>query len=431
MKANLINGAEASVSSLFKNKTNNSLVGNSNGFSSTLEKVESKIEKKPVQDTKEALNKKTNEVEDKTSKKVEKKEPEKEEVKETKKTVTSLDEMMALLQSLMNNTDDEELKAEITKFLNKVEDKLEIETIDLMNSTDGKQLLEGLGIDLENVDGKEISPELLSDKLKELVKKTEAKEEDTVDVKVSDNEMVVKVEKDLPDHVKMDVVDKPNLDQKVNPEVEDNVEVAEVSTKSIRQLGRELEGEADVEVEVETTDSEDNFIPILKDRVNFNVVKDVKVEKPQEVDQKQVIDQIIDRVKVDFTDNKNQIKLSLKPQTLGNMTMDIQLDKGDVVAKILVDNHRTKEIIESNLVQLKDGLRENGMNIKTVEVEVGNNADFMGNQEKKFNFNQNNNKRFKNSNRIKMNNNYEDSIVVESVANPNNPYEEDGFDIMA
>ena len=60
--------------------------------------------------------------------------------------------------------------------------------------------------------------------------------------------------------------------------------------------------------------------------------------------------------------------------------------KENVLAKIMVDNHRTKELIEANLFQLKEDLKENGLEIKTFEVFVGTNEDFERENTEQFNF---------------------------------------------
>ncbi len=72
--------------------------------------------------------------------------------------------------------------------------------------------------------------------------------------------------------------------------------------------------------------------------------------------------------------------------------MNIEVVKGAVTAKIIVENQRTKEIIEGNLIQLKEGIKDTGLEIKTFEVFVGNNSDFDKHSSGQFNLKQNNKK---------------------------------------
>src|SRR5699024_9601240 len=106
------------------------------------------------------------------------------------------------------------------------------------------------------------------------------------------------------------------------------------------------------------------------------------------------MEHIVEKVKYYLGNNKNQIKLTLKPESLGEMIMEVELVKNNLVAKVIVDNQKSKEIIENNLLQLKEGVKDTGLEIKSFEVFVGNNSDFDKQNSSGFNFN-NPNKRNK------------------------------------
>ncbi|MDU5079880.1 flagellar hook-length control protein FliK [uncultured Tissierella sp.] len=149
------------------------------------------------------------------------------------------------------------------------------------------------------------------------------------------------------------------------------------------------------EVEKTDTDIEVNdefFISMDKDGIKFIKDDTVELDKPDTINHKEVIEQIVEKVKIDLSNTKNEIRVRLKPEVLGEMTMNIEVVKGAVTAKIMVDNQRTKEIIEGNLIQLKEGIKDTGLEIKTVEVFVGNNSDFDKHNSGQFSFKQNNKK---------------------------------------
>lgn len=135
---------------------------------------------------------------------------------------------------------------------------------------------------------------------------------------------------------------------------------------------------------------DESFITMDKNGIRF--VKDdiIQLDKSDNIDRKDVVKQIIDKVKINLSDGKNEIRVTLKPEVLGEMTMNIEVVKGSVTAKIMVDNQRTKEIIEGNLIQLKEGIKDSGLEIKTVEVFVGNNSDFDKHSSGQSNLRQNN-----------------------------------------
>lgn len=149
------------------------------------------------------------------------------------------------------------------------------------------------------------------------------------------------------------------------------------------------------EVEKTDTDIEVNdefFIYMDKDGIKFIKDNTVELDNPDTINHKEVIEQIVEKVKIDLSNTKNEIRVRLKPEVLGEMTMNIEVAKGAVTAKIMVDNQRTKEIIEGNLIQLKEGIKDTGLEIKTVEVFVGNNSDFDKHNSGQFSFKQNNKK---------------------------------------
>jgi len=140
----------------------------------------------------------------------------------------------------------------------------------------------------------------------------------------------------------------------------------------------------------------------------------VEVEEAEIVDKDQLINQIVEKAKFSLTDGKNEIRIRLKPEFLGEMTMSLEVVKNSIVAKIMVDNHRTKEIIENNLNQLKDGLKDTQLEIKTFEVFVGSGNDFEKHSSDGFNLYQNTKKIRLKPEDEKTTKNYLDNSVIDS-----------------
>lgn len=108
----------------------------------------------------------------------------------------------------------------------------------------------------------------------------------------------------------------------------------------------------------------------IQDKVDEIQSKEIEIPKDE------VIKQIIDKGKAIINDEKSEVRIKLKPEILGELVLKIELEKGEVVAKALVDNYKTKELLETNIYQLKEGLEEQGIEIKTFEVQVGSDSDF-------------------------------------------------------
>lgn len=131
--------------------------------------------------------------------------------------------------------------------------------------------------------------------------------------------------------------------------------------------------------------------PILTANNEFISVKDntIELDKADTIDKKDLINQIVQKIKLDFQSHKNEIRIKLKPEILGEMTMKIEVEKGSIVVRIMVENQRTKEIIEGNIIQLREEIKDTGLEIKTFEVYVGNDGDLDKHSFNHFNFNQN------------------------------------------
>lgn len=70
-----------------------------------------------------------------------------------------------------------------------------------------------------------------------------------------------------------------------------------------------------------------------------------------------------------------EIRLILKPESLGDIRMTIQMDGDIVMARINVENQHVKQIIESNLQNLKNSLEEHNLHAGAFDVNVNKGFD--------------------------------------------------------
>lgn len=93
---------------------------------------------------------------------------------------------------------------------------------------------------------------------------------------------------------------------------------------------------------------------------------------PRAFFEKTVVDQIVSKVsfKVNGT-GQEEMKVHLDPPSLGSVKMKISVEGKVVNATIVTDNHLAKEIIQSNIQQLKDSMAEQGLKLENINVSVG------------------------------------------------------------
>jgi len=85
----------------------------------------------------------------------------------------------------------------------------------------------------------------------------------------------------------------------------------------------------------------------------------------------EIINQMIEKMKVDVRANVSEVRITLRPEALGDVSLKIITERGIVTAQFLAENERVKEIIESNFNILKDALEKQGVSISSLSVEVG------------------------------------------------------------
>ncbi len=142
------------------------------------------------------------------------------------------------------------------------------------------------------------------------------------------------------------------------------------------QINEDFEAEAanDVKIHNIFNNFNDNIHSHLENRLD-NVFKTIVNENSKVLDKDSIFQQIVEKVKVDL-DKTDEIRIKLKPDFLGEISLKISTEKGIVTAKAFVENYNVKQIIESNLDNLKDNMRELGINFEALDVSVGKDSGF-------------------------------------------------------
>ena len=91
-----------------------------------------------------------------------------------------------------------------------------------------------------------------------------------------------------------------------------------------------------------------------------------------------VLNQIVEKIRAQFSNGRNQMTIELKPEFLGRLHMKVSVQNQHVMAKIIVESPLIKEIIETNAHQLKFSLLEHGLKVDKFSVLVGYNQSQSG-----------------------------------------------------
>ncbi|MGE5613917.1 MAG: flagellar hook-length control protein FliK [Bacillota bacterium] len=88
-----------------------------------------------------------------------------------------------------------------------------------------------------------------------------------------------------------------------------------------------------------------------------------------------IINQVIEKVKVVLTPEKSEIEMELKPDSLGRVSLKVSAENGLIVARFVADNQQVKQVLEANMQLLKNSLERQGINVQGLSVSVRQESD--------------------------------------------------------
>lgn len=112
------------------------------------------------------------------------------------------------------------------------------------------------------------------------------------------------------------------------------------------------------------------FLQNLKDAVNAAVTKDVNVTGFEQPQVREIMDQVLEFMKIQVKPQMSQIEMQLHPESLGTLNVHLSVKEGIVTAQFTAQNDTVKAILESQMVQLKETFAEQGVKVEAVEVSV-------------------------------------------------------------
>lgn len=83
-----------------------------------------------------------------------------------------------------------------------------------------------------------------------------------------------------------------------------------------------------------------------------------------------IVNQFAMKVRLMAGENRQELEMQLKPESLGKLTLKIIHERGEVLARITAENEQVKAILENNMQLLKDALEKNGYTVQSLDVSV-------------------------------------------------------------
>ncbi|MCD4689775.1 MAG: flagellar hook-length control protein FliK [Desulfuromonadaceae bacterium] len=89
----------------------------------------------------------------------------------------------------------------------------------------------------------------------------------------------------------------------------------------------------------------------------------------------QIVDQVLGRISVDRAGNQ-RIIIKMNPEELGEVKLALTMEKNQLRAQLLTQNHQVQEVLEKHLPKLHEALSQQGVKLEDIQVDVDSNRHF-------------------------------------------------------
>lgn len=258
---------------------------------------------------------------------------------------------------------------------------------EISNEIDLKTLVNDIELLLKN---NNISKEVLSNKLEKIVN---LKETNVLSDKKEIIELLSKIKEEVSELKNAEQI--TNKDDSVN-----NVKIINMKQQSVAgQMSALIRNKNTKQGTTREENSESTVLPIksmgnIIKNININNInssgaqlnlsdntvidQQIKTDSAlvRNIDYKNILEQVTKSTTTIINEKQSMVNIKLKPESLGNMTLKIVVEEGKVVAEAVVENQAVKNILISNMDELKENLSGQGLDIQKLDVSVGKDSMF-------------------------------------------------------
>lgn len=99
-------------------------------------------------------------------------------------------------------------------------------------------------------------------------------------------------------------------------------------------------------------------------------MQDVELPFSSYVDTEDIINQIADYVKIHQSESLSEMEISLNPESLGHIRLQVASREGVITAAITTENEAVRQALMVQAMTLKEELNEQGLKVEAVEVTI-------------------------------------------------------------
>ena len=99
----------------------------------------------------------------------------------------------------------------------------------------------------------------------------------------------------------------------------------------------------------------------------------IRLASGEFLSESQVVNQVLERISVDRAGNQSRIVIKMNPEELGEVKLALTMEKDQLRAHLLTQNHQVQEILEKHLPKLHEALSQQGVKLEDIQVGVDSN----------------------------------------------------------
>lgn len=164
--------------------------------------------------------------------------------------------------------------------------------------------------------------------------------------------------------------DAKNADDNINQTVDNQESLSEVLAKKITtesdgKAKNNMSGSNEANNKVTYADVADNMISNITD-----TFADIITEEISTVKEADIVNQVIDSVKLMASRELTSMEVMLNPEHLGSVHITVTARNGIVSAQIAAQNEQVKTALENQMVTLREQFESQGLKVDAVEITV-------------------------------------------------------------
>lgn len=263
---------------------------------------------------------------------------------------------------------DEALRTEFSEFVSEI-----------------KNITEEVPVDPEVI-SKVVENDVISyEEIKEFVKTKSEDITDKSELKSGNDETYVNMDnEDIDTTGKQEPIVKVNVENKASSEEDDNGNNSQLKEKAPE---KKTHNTTTSNKEVQNT-----IIQGLNEAI-ASVEQIAEVSEAQTTHTADIVEQIVEQIKVNINQDNTSLEMQLYPEHLGRIQIHVVSKDGVMTARISAETEAAKQAIEAGLSNLKESLQNQNLKVDAIEVMVSTTGFAEGNEQKEQYQNEANNRR--------------------------------------